>query len=42
MGKALAMAIIIIGVIAATIGEAWDVEPMRYLVSILREVFSTN
>lgn len=42
VGKALAMVIIVIGVLAITIGEAWHVDFMMSLVDTLTEVFSTH
>ena len=42
VGKALAMIVIIIGVLAMTIGEAWEVDSMRSVVTWLNDVFSTR
>lgn len=42
VGKAIAMVVIVIGALAATIGEAWDVELMRSIESWLNSVFSTR
>jgi len=41
VGKAIAMAVIILGVVAVTIGEAWQVGIMNDLTDILRAIFST-
>jgi hypothetical protein len=42
IGKAIAMIVIVIGVIAITIGEAWDVGFMHKIVGWLSDVFSTR
>ena len=42
VGKAIAMVIIILGVIAATVMEAWDVEFMQSIYHWLSNIFSTN
>lgn len=42
VGKAIAMIVIIVGVLAVTIGEAWDVEFMRSIEAWLSNVFSTR
>ncbi|UCE24709.1 MAG: hypothetical protein JSU74_01265 [Candidatus Zixiibacteriota bacterium] len=42
VGKAIAMVVIVAGVIAATIGEAWDVPFMHDVVGWLSGVFSTR
>jgi len=42
VGKAIAMVVIVVGVIATTIGQAWNVEIMDDLVSLLSGIFSTN
>ncbi|MDF1545386.1 MAG: hypothetical protein P1R58_09820 [bacterium] len=42
VGKALAMIVIVIGVLAATIASAWQVESMQSIVDTLNSVFSTN
>ena len=42
VGKVLALAVILIGVGAATIGAAWHVESMNSLVTFLADVFSTK
>ena len=42
VGKALAMVIIVVGVLAITIGQAWHVDSMMSLVDTLRSIFSTN
>jgi hypothetical protein len=40
VGKAIAMVVIVVGVIAATIGTAWDVDFMNQIVSKLTDIFS--
>lgn len=42
VGKAIAMAAILIGVLMATIGDAWNVEWIQSITTGLREVFSTK
>jgi hypothetical protein len=42
VGKAIAMACIVLGVLAVTIGEAWQVEWVQNIANGLREVFSTK
>jgi len=42
VGKAIAMVVIVVGVFAATIGEAWDVEFMQNMVTWLSDIFSTK
>ncbi|UCD62625.1 MAG: hypothetical protein JSW34_07590 [Candidatus Zixiibacteriota bacterium] len=42
VGKAIAMIAIIVGAVAITIGEAWDVEFMHDIVTWLSGVFSTR
>ncbi len=42
VGKAIAMVAIVIGVIAMTIGQAWDVQFMNDVVTWLSDVFSTK
>ncbi len=42
VGKAIAMIVIVAGVIAATVGEAWDVPFMHDVVGWLSGVFSTR
>ena len=41
VGKAIGMAVIILGVVAVTIGQAWQVGFMNDLTDILRAIFST-
>jgi len=42
VGKAIALTVIVIGTIAATVGSAWDVTFMNQILSALRVVFQTN
>ena len=42
VGKALAMVIIVVGVLAITIGQAWHVDFMMSLVDTLTNIFSTK
>jgi hypothetical protein len=42
VGKVIALAAIVVGTIAATIGTAWDVEFMNQLWHGLRSIFQTN
>ncbi|MCK4631622.1 MAG: fibronectin type III domain-containing protein [candidate division Zixibacteria bacterium] len=42
VGKAVAMVIIVVGVLAATMGQAWDISSMNSLVDILKTIFSTS
>lgn len=42
VGKAVALVVIVVGTIAATIGSAWDVTIMNQLWSALKVVFQTN
>jgi len=42
VGKAIAMAAILIGVLTATIGEAWNVEWIQHITTGLRDIFSTR
>jgi hypothetical protein len=42
VGKAVALAAIVVGTIAATVGTAWDVELMNQLWHGLRSIFQTN
>ncbi len=42
VGKALAMAVIIIGVISITIGEAYQIEFFNNLTASLKSFFSVN
>lgn len=42
VGKVIALAAIVVGTIAATIGTAWDVEFMNQLWFGLRSIFQTN
>ncbi|MFQ5453363.1 MAG: DUF6754 domain-containing protein, partial [Candidatus Zixiibacteriota bacterium] len=40
IGKAIAMIVIVVGVITITAGWAWDIEFMKSIVSGLKEIFS--
>ena len=42
VGKAIAMAAILIGVLTVTIGDAWNVEWMQNITTVLTEIFSTK
>lgn len=42
VGKALAMIVIVIGALSATIGQAWDVQFLNDVVVWLRGIFSTR
>ena len=42
VGKAIAMVVIVVGVLAVTIGQAWNVASMNGLVELLRGIFSTQ
>jgi hypothetical protein len=42
VGKAIAMIIIVVGVLAATVAAAWEVEAARIVYDFLRSVFSSN
>ncbi|MBI5266199.1 MAG: hypothetical protein HY851_03100 [candidate division Zixibacteria bacterium] len=42
VGKAVALVVIVVGTMAATIGSAWDVTFMNQLWSALKVVFQTN
>jgi len=42
VGKAIAMVAILIGVLTATIGDAWNIEWMQSLTTELRQIFSTR
>ena len=42
VGKAIAMAAILIGVIAITIGEGWNVEFMKSISNSIKEFFTVN
>lgn len=42
VGKVIALVVILVGVIATTIGSAWDVEVMNNLSQLLRDIFSNK
>jgi hypothetical protein len=42
IGKAIALIVIVIGVLAVTIGTAWNIESMNTIVNWLNTVFRTN
>ena len=42
VGKAIAMIVILVGVIATTIASAWNSESMLWIENLLRQMFSTG